>query len=275
MLNFGLIGCGRFGKHYISNLENIGNARVTRVCTRTLLDRMALGVTYHTDYRDVCDANDINCVIVATPPALHYDICKAALIAGKHVICEKPFVFDLSQAKELEALAEQQHLSLLVNYIHLFNPDFVRVTEEYDPLDSSLKYIESEGYGWGPFRADCTVAWDWMSHDIAMLFSIFGCQFAATPVSYQDPADPFRTMVDLGLAHANIRAVIRCGNTAFSKKRRFSIRSEKQSLEYIDDASANPLLIMLERFVAKALLREIYSNSALACDVTGFLQRTL
>lgn len=275
MLNFGLIGCGRFGKHYISNLEHIGNARISRVCTRTLLDSIAFGITHHLDYRDVCDANDIDCVIVATPPALHYDICKAALIAGKHVICEKPFVFDLSQAKELEALAEQQRLSLLVNYIHLFNPAFVRLTEEYDPLDSSLKYIESEGYGWGPFRTDCTVAWDWMSHDIAMLFSIFGRQFAATAVSYQDPADPFRTMVDLGLSHASIRAMVRCGNTAFSKKRRFSIRSEKQSLEFSDDAKENPLLIMLERFVAKTLLGEICSNSALACDVTGFLQRTL
>ena len=48
---------------------------------------------------------NIDLVYIATPPFLHYEHIKKALLAGKHVICEKPAALKTSEAEELHALA--------------------------------------------------------------------------------------------------------------------------------------------------------------------------
>ncbi|GAA3330769.1 hypothetical protein GCM10020331_084640 [Ectobacillus funiculus] len=50
----------------------------------------------------------IQAVSIATPNGTHYEICKAALQAGLHVVCEKPLCFTTEEAKELEALAKKR-----------------------------------------------------------------------------------------------------------------------------------------------------------------------
>ncbi|WP_137167672.1 Gfo/Idh/MocA family protein [Salinimonas lutimaris] len=58
----------------------------------------------------------IEAVSIATPNATHYEICKAALHAGLHVVCEKPITFTSKEASELQSLAEQQQRKLAVMY---------------------------------------------------------------------------------------------------------------------------------------------------------------
>ena len=58
----------------------------------------------------------IQAVSVATPNGTHYEITKAALLAGLHVVCEKPLCFTTEQAKELEELAEKQNKVVGVTY---------------------------------------------------------------------------------------------------------------------------------------------------------------
>ena len=58
----------------------------------------------------------IQAVSVATPNGTHYAICKAALEAGLHVVCEKPLCFTTQQAEELRALAARQGRIVGVTY---------------------------------------------------------------------------------------------------------------------------------------------------------------
>lgn len=58
----------------------------------------------------------IQAVSVATPNGTHYAICKAALEAGLHVVCEKPLCFTTAEAEELQALARRQHKVVGVTY---------------------------------------------------------------------------------------------------------------------------------------------------------------
>src|SRR5512145_3488452 len=51
-------------------------------------------------------SDGVQAVSIATPNGTHYAICKAALMAGIHVICEKPLCFTVTEAEELLALAE-------------------------------------------------------------------------------------------------------------------------------------------------------------------------
>jgi predicted dehydrogenase len=61
-------------------------------------------------------------VYIATPPFLHYAQAKAALLAGKHVICEKPLSLTLAEADELLALAQSRDLLCVTNLMQRYNP---------------------------------------------------------------------------------------------------------------------------------------------------------
>lgn len=69
-----------------------------------------------------CDA-----VYVASPHYTHFDYVKSALLAGKHVLCETPFVFNKAQAEELYELAEQKKRVLMVALKTAFCPAFVHL----------------------------------------------------------------------------------------------------------------------------------------------------
>jgi predicted dehydrogenase len=67
-----------------------------------------------TDMETLLGRSDLSAVIVATPPVAHYAPVMAALQAGKHVLCEKPFSLNLNEAKEMTATADQvgRHLAV-------------------------------------------------------------------------------------------------------------------------------------------------------------------
>ncbi|MDF3000273.1 MAG: ntdC [Bacillota bacterium] len=72
---------------------------------------------YQTMFEKEAQREDgIQAVSVATPNFTHYEICKAALNAGLHVVCEKPLCFTVEQAEELEALAKEKNRVVGVTY---------------------------------------------------------------------------------------------------------------------------------------------------------------
>lgn len=58
----------------------------------------------------------LQAVSIATPNGTHFEICKAALEAGLHVVCEKPLCFTTAEALELQALAQARRRVLGVTY---------------------------------------------------------------------------------------------------------------------------------------------------------------
>jgi predicted dehydrogenase len=73
------------------------------------------------DYRDVIDAG-LDICLVASPHGLHYEHAKAALEAGAHVLCEKPFTVEPEHAWELVRTAEGKGLHLLLSYGWNYRP---------------------------------------------------------------------------------------------------------------------------------------------------------
>lgn len=70
----------------------------------------------------VCSNPQIDLIYIATPPYLHYSQSKAALLAGRHVICEKPAAIILEEAMELRELAKKMNLLYVVNLMQRYNP---------------------------------------------------------------------------------------------------------------------------------------------------------
>ncbi|RKD89922.1 Gfo/Idh/MocA family oxidoreductase [Mangrovibacterium diazotrophicum] len=79
------------------------------------------------DFSEILDDQSIELVIVNTPDYLHYDMCKQALLAGKHVVVEKPFTQTVAQANELIALAKEKGLVLTVYQNRRWDGDFLTV----------------------------------------------------------------------------------------------------------------------------------------------------
>jgi predicted dehydrogenase len=83
-----------------------------------------LSAKAYSDYASLLRDRSISLVYISTPPFLHYSQAKAALRAGKHVLCEKPAALKTAQAEELASLARTKQLLYVVNLMQRYNPLF-------------------------------------------------------------------------------------------------------------------------------------------------------
>jgi predicted dehydrogenase len=109
-LKTALIGTGFMGKVHAEGVRRLGNVEVAAVAASS--DEKArtfgasIGVERTTgDYTKLLADPDIDAVHILTPNALHYPMCKAAIEARKHVLCEKPFTMSVAEARSLVDLA--------------------------------------------------------------------------------------------------------------------------------------------------------------------------
>lgn len=77
----------------------------------------------------------IEVVTIATPNGTHYEICKAALHAGLHVICEKPLFFKAEEGYEIKALAAEKNLIVGVTYGYSGNPMLLQMRKMVEQGD--------------------------------------------------------------------------------------------------------------------------------------------
>ncbi|PYN61591.1 MAG: oxidoreductase [Candidatus Rokuibacteriota bacterium] len=106
------------------HLCEIDKARLERVAKETGAR------TATTDYRELLARSDIDAIIVSTTPeTTHYPFTRDCLMAGKHVLLEKPIGLELKHADELMQLARAHRLKLTIGYTQRFNPRYAYVKQ--------------------------------------------------------------------------------------------------------------------------------------------------
>ena len=70
----------------------------------------------HTDPHELIGRSDIDAVGIVTPPGSHHELALAALAAGKHVMCEKPFALDAAQAEAMRAAAASSGTTAMIGH---------------------------------------------------------------------------------------------------------------------------------------------------------------
>jgi predicted dehydrogenase len=110
-LRVGILGTGFGARVQAPGFQRSGEFEVAAVWSRTRAnaERAAekLGISrVYDDWEELVALPDLDAVSVATPPALHHAPALAALRAGKHVLCEKPFALDRTQGREMVAVAQ-------------------------------------------------------------------------------------------------------------------------------------------------------------------------
>ena len=98
------------------DVELVSAVRTNREALAMLRDRFGFEHVSH-DYREAL-ALDPDAVVVASPAGLHYEHVRAALEAGAHVLCEKPFTTEPDHAWELNGIASElgRHLVLALGW---------------------------------------------------------------------------------------------------------------------------------------------------------------
>ena len=116
-IRLGTVGSGVIVEALLNQVAKTAGVRLTAVYSRTeekgrkLAEKYGVNAVY-TDLETFFREGDFNCVYIASPNSLHYPQTKQALLAGKHVWCEKPFCTRARQAEELFALAQERNLML-------------------------------------------------------------------------------------------------------------------------------------------------------------------
>ena len=137
-IKVGVSGLGFIGPAHIEALRRIPGIEVVAVSesSEELAKSKAeqLGIPkYFGNFNDLLKEN-IDCVHICTPNFLHFEMAKAALLAGKHVVCEKPLATSISEGEELLKFANEKGL---IHAVH-FN---IR----YYPLVRQMKVMREKG----------------------------------------------------------------------------------------------------------------------------------
>lgn len=125
-----------------------------------------LGLRRFSSVRDAianCDAASI-----VTPTSTHYELARAFLQNGKHVLVEKPMTDNTAQAAELVQLARQRGCVLQVGHVERFNPIFKYLQE----VATEPRFIETHRLSPFPARSmDIGVVLDLMIHDLDVVLA--------------------------------------------------------------------------------------------------------
>ncbi|MGH9672607.1 MAG: Gfo/Idh/MocA family protein, partial [Bryobacteraceae bacterium] len=93
-MRVGLIGCGEIGRLRAAAVQRLPSWKLQAVCDADRSRATAVAAVpqsrVENQWRDLAAADDIDLVIVSTPPSSHAEIAIEALRRGKHVLCEKP-----------------------------------------------------------------------------------------------------------------------------------------------------------------------------------------
>jgi predicted dehydrogenase len=161
-VRIGVVGCGNVLSGYWPQAQQLylrGEAEVAAACGRPAQRDLVvnrLGVRrFVTDYRDLLAAPDVDLVLVLTPTPSHFEISRAALLAGKHVLSEKPLAMTLDEAAELVGLARRGPGLYVPAPFTVLSPTFQAMARRLRHGDVGKVCSARGRYGWsGPWWSE-------------------------------------------------------------------------------------------------------------------------
>lgn len=130
IIRLGMAGTGRIASRFVTEAAFVSGITLSAVYNPrkesavTFAERFELG-NHTDDYTEFL--GHVDAAYIATPHQTHYDYAKKALLAGKHVLCEKPLVMRHSQAEELYQLAQTSGLVLMEAVKTAYLPGFLQL----------------------------------------------------------------------------------------------------------------------------------------------------
>ncbi len=174
-LSVGVVGLGYWGPNLLRNFAALDDCTVKYGCDlkKENLEKMRKhypAVRYTLSFKDLLQDAELTAIAIATPTETHFDLAKAALESGKHVLLEKPMTRTLKEATELVELAKQKKLQLLVDHTFVYTGAVSKIRELVKSGEiGDLHYFDSTRINLGLIQKDVNVLWDLAIHDLSIL----------------------------------------------------------------------------------------------------------
>lgn len=184
-LSIGVVGLGYWGPNLARNFNQMEGCCLGGLCdnddARLKKSRvMHPDVPCFGDFDAMLEDPFLDAVAVATPVRQHFPLAKAALLAGKHVLVEKPFAANSAECVELIELAARRGLTLMVGHTFLYSAPIRMIRKIIASGDlGEIRYINTQRLNLGLFQKDINVVWDLAPHDLSIILHLLG----RTPVS--------------------------------------------------------------------------------------------
>lgn len=160
-----VVGTGFGQKVHIPGLQAHHRTEVAAVYHRDLETARTIAAKYSIPHAcqtlaEVLALPEVKAVSISTPPFLHYDMAKAALQAGKHLLLEKPTTLNASEAIELYQLGQAKQLSTALDFEFRFVPEWQQLAEFLaEGYVGQTRLIKVDWLV--SSRADASRSWNW------------------------------------------------------------------------------------------------------------------
>lgn len=252
----GHVGLGYWGPNLLRNMFAVPQAQVVAVAD---LDRQRLAEASQggrslwttVDYRELLDRSDVDAVVISTPAAMHARLAREALLAGKHVLVEKPLALTVDDGAGLVELADRQGLVLMVGHTFLYNAAVRRLRTYVDDGElGEVFYLYSQRLNLGRIRHDVNALWNFAPHDVSIILYLLQrapLEVSARGFAYLQPEVQdvvFMTLVFPG----NVSAHVHISWLDPHKVRRMTVVGSRKMAVY-DDVSSDARIVLYDRGV--------------------------
>lgn len=259
-LRLAVFGLGRWGVHLLRNFLAQVEAQVVAIVD-PMPENLARiqqqfdlpeSIAILQDWQRAIDLADLDAVVVATPAVTHYELIRAALTRGLHVLAEKPLTLETASAIELCQLAEKVQRQLVIDHTYLFHPAVVRGKAALRSGElGDRRYGYATRTHLAPVRQDVDALWDLAIHDIAILnhwLEEVPCGVSARGQTWLQPTAGIdgaglADVVWATIAYpSGFRATLHLAWLNCDKQRRIGIVGDRGTLIF-DELAATPLII--------------------------------
>ena len=227
-LRVAVVGVGYLGRFHAQKYASLPGCELVAVADARAdvggAVASELGTRAVADYHELLGT--VDAVSIVTPTAAHFEIARAFLETGAHVLVEKPITETVEQAAKLIEVARSAGRVLQVGHLERFNPTIVAA----EPHLRTPRFIDCQRLA--PFRergTDVNVVLDLMIHDLDIVQSIVGSE-----IEHIDAVGTPVFSAEIDIANARIRFANGCVANATAS--RVSLKTERRLRIFQDDA---------------------------------------
>ncbi len=179
-MKIAVIGLGYWGPNLTRNISTVPEVDLAAMCDmdESRLDvqaRLYPGAKATNSLSEVLEDPAIDAVAIATPVSTHFELAKESLLAGKHVLVEKPLATTVIEAEELVRLAAKTGLTLMVDHVFIYSPAVQKLAQLHREMAfGDLRFIDSVRINLGLVQQDVNVIWDLAPHDLSIFDYVLG-----------------------------------------------------------------------------------------------------
>ncbi len=225
MLRIGVVGTGHMGRYHINTISTVNNVAFVSICdsNEDLVKKLAsqYGVKAYTNFQQFLSS--VDAIIIAVPTYLHYKFASEAMMAGKHILLEKPMTKTVYFAEKLVELAEKKNLFMQVGHVERFNA----AVQELKHIVNKPYLIQAQRMGPRSRIKDIGVVLDLMIHDIDIVLSIAQSKVVDIAAHGQRIYSDFEDVANASLFFENgVVANITASRVSENKTRTLAISQE-------------------------------------------------